>query len=74
MGGYHQVPSTTHLDSLLVCKARGMALRQVVLLLPCAVLHQSHPAPGIKFAEVPYIVTLYRKYTKSLTLERKYSA
>ena len=45
MGGYHQVPSTTHLDSLLVCKARGMALRQVVLLRPCAVLHQSHPAP-----------------------------
>ena len=26
-------------------KARGMALRQVVLLRPCAVLHQSHPAP-----------------------------
>ena len=58
MGGYRQVPSTTHVDSLLVCKARGMALRQVVLLLPCAVLQQSHPAPGNKFAHVPYIVTL----------------
>jgi hypothetical protein len=45
MGGYHQVPSTTHLDSLLVCKARGMGLRQVVLLRPCALLHQNHPAP-----------------------------
>jgi len=45
MGGYHQVPSTTHLDSLLVCKARGMALRQVVLLRPCMMLHQRHPAP-----------------------------
>ena len=46
MGGYHQVPSTTHLDSLLVCKARGMGMRQIVLLRPCALLHQSHPAPG----------------------------
>jgi len=45
MGGYHQVPSTTHLDSLLVCKARGAGLRQVVLLRPCGVLHQNHPAP-----------------------------
>ena len=45
MGGYHQVPSTTHLDALLVCKARGMGLRQVVLLRPCVLLHQNHPAP-----------------------------
>jgi hypothetical protein len=40
-----QVPSTTHLDSLLVCKARGFNMRQIVLLRPCALLHQSHPAP-----------------------------
>jgi hypothetical protein len=45
IGGYHQVPSTTHLDSLLVCKARGAGLRQVVLLRPCYMIHQRHPAP-----------------------------
>ena len=45
MAAHHQVPSTTHLDSLLVCKAKGMRLRQIVLLQPCALLHQNHPAP-----------------------------
>ena len=45
MAALHQVPSTTHLDSLLVCKAKGMRLRQIVLLQPCALLHQNHPAP-----------------------------
>ena len=45
MAARHQVPSTTHLDSLLVCKAKGMRLRQIVLLQPCLMLHQRHPAP-----------------------------
>ncbi|EKX53417.1 hypothetical protein GUITHDRAFT_101120 [Guillardia theta CCMP2712] len=54
LGGYHQVPSTTHLDSLLVCKARGLGVRQVVLLQPCMMLHQRHPAP---VPEMNYIHT-----------------
>ena len=45
MGGYLQVASTTHLDALLACKARGAGLRQVVLLRPCLMAHQRHPAP-----------------------------
>ena len=45
MGGYHQVATTLHLDVLLVCKAKGMGLRQVVLLRPCLLMHQRHPAP-----------------------------
>jgi hypothetical protein len=45
LAAHHQVPSTTHLDSLLVCKAKGMRLRQIVLLQPCIMLHQRHPAP-----------------------------
>ena len=45
VGGYPQVPSTTHLDSMLVCRARGAGMRQVVLMRPCVLTHQRHPAP-----------------------------
>ena len=44
LGGYHSVASTSHLDSLLLCKASGAGLRQLVLTRPCAMLHQKHPA------------------------------
>jgi len=44
LGGYHSVASTSHLDSLLLCKASGAGLRQLVLTRPCVMLHQKHPA------------------------------
>jgi len=62
MGGYHQVPSTTHLDSLLVCKARGAGLRQVVLLRPCMMLHQRHPAPMQVCKRLPNICCIHQTF------------
>eukprot|EP00802_Teleaulax_amphioxeia_P023074 Tamp_23602.p3 GENE.Tamp_23602~~Tamp_23602.p3 ORF type:complete len:150 (-),score=28.22 Tamp_23602:51-500(-) len=52
LGGYHQVPSTTHLDSLLLCKASGAGLRQIVLTRPCVLFHQKHPATDMEGNEV----------------------
>jgi len=52
LGGYHQVPSTTHLDSLLLCKASGLGLRQIVLTRPCVMFHQKHPARDLGGNEV----------------------
>jgi hypothetical protein len=48
LGGYHQVPSTTMIDSLLLCKARGAGMRQVVLVWPCLLLHERHPVSDKK--------------------------
>ena len=45
LGGYHQVPSTNHIDALLLCKARGAGMRQVVLVWPCLLLHEP---PGLQ--------------------------
>ena len=48
LGGYHQVPSTNHIDALLLCKARGAGMRQVVLVWPCLLLHERHPVSDQK--------------------------
>ena len=48
LGGYHQVPSTYHIDTLLLCKARGAGMRQVVLVWPCLLLHERHPVSDRK--------------------------
>ena len=52
LGGYHQVPSTTHLDSLLLCKCSGAGLRQIVLTRPCVMFHQKHPATDLSGNQV----------------------
>lgn len=52
LGGYHSIPSTTHLDSLLLCKASGAGFRQIVLTRPCLMYHQKHPAKDMQGFEV----------------------
>ena len=43
IGGYVQVAQNWNMDSFLLCQAVGTGLHQVILSLPCAVIHQYHP-------------------------------
>jgi hypothetical protein len=43
VGGYIQVAQNWNMDSFMLCQAIGTGLHQVILSLPCAVIHQYHP-------------------------------
>jgi hypothetical protein len=43
IGGYVQVAQNWNMDSFMLCQAVGTGLHQVILSLPCAVIHQYHP-------------------------------
>jgi hypothetical protein len=43
VGGYVQVAQNWNMDSFMLCQAVGSGLHQVILSLPCAVIHQFHP-------------------------------
>jgi hypothetical protein len=43
VGGYVQVAQNWNVDSFMLCQAVGSGLHQVILSLPCAVIHQFHP-------------------------------
>jgi hypothetical protein len=43
VGGYVQVAQNWNMDSFMLCQAVGTGLHQVILSLPCAVIHQYHP-------------------------------
>ena len=43
VGGYVQVAQNWNMDSFMLCQAVGTGLQQVILSLPCAVIHQYHP-------------------------------
>jgi len=41
IGGYVQVAQNWNMDSFMLCQAVGTGLHQVILSLPCAVIHQT---------------------------------
>ena len=42
-GGYHEVASTSHLDSWMLCKSVAAGLTEIAMYVPCVVWHQNHP-------------------------------